>query len=273
VYTFGLLKAHAALDSAGVWHHLSSVTAAGDTVTFTFSSPDVPFAQSIAPTLIVPKHVWSKVANPVTFTNTSPVVSGPYKLASFTPNQYVLAKNSQCWQAAKAPVSKLIFPALTGNKSSQLMLASGNFDWSTLFVPDIRQSWVNKDAAANKCWFPPGGTITLYLNLTQAPFSSVTFRQGLSDGLDRSSIAQKAEDGYVRPASQSGMLLPGMQRWLNPALPGRGLVPYQPQQATALFARAGYHLTGGKLTGPGGKPVTMTIITPNGFTDWCRAPR
>jgi peptide/nickel transport system substrate-binding protein len=268
VYTFGLLKAHAALDSAGVWHHLSSVTAAGDTVTFTFSSPDVPFAQSIAQTLIVPKHVWSKVANPVTFTNTSPVVSGPYKLASFTPNQYVLAKNSQCWQAAKAPVSKLIFPALTGNQSSQLMLASGNFDWSTLFVPDIRQSWVNKDPAANKYWFPPGGTITLYLNLTQAPFSSVTFRQGLSDGLDRSSIAQKAEDGYVQPASQSGMLLPGMQRWLNPALPGRGLVPYQPQQATALFARAGYHLTGGKLTGPGGKPVTMTIITPNGFTDW-----
>ena len=76
VYTFDLMKSHAALDSAGVSHHLSSVTASGSTVTFKFTAPDVPFAQSIAQTLIVPQHAWSKVANPVTFTNTSPVVSG-----------------------------------------------------------------------------------------------------------------------------------------------------------------------------------------------------
>jgi len=175
-------------------------------------------------------------------------------------------KNPDCWQASQAPAARLVFPALTGNQTSQLMLASGNYDWSTLFVPNIHQSWVNKDPGANRYWFPPGGTITLYLNLTQAPFSSMTFRQGLSD--DRATIAQKAEDGYVRPASQSGMLLPGMRRWLAPSLPGGGKVSYQPQQAAALFARAGYRMSGGKLTSPGGKPVTMTIITPDGFTDW-----
>ena len=267
VYTFSLMKKDKALDSAGVWQHLRAVSASGSTVTFTFSSPDVPFAQAIAQTLIVPRHVWAKVANPVTFTNTSPVVSGPYKLASFTPNQYVLAKNPRCWQAASAPVAKLIFPALTGNQTSQLMLASGNYDWSTLFVPDIRQSWVSK-AQGNRYWFPPGGTITLYLNLTKAPYNSQAFREGLSAGLDRATIAQKAEDGYVQPASQSGLLLPGLRPWLDPSLPNGGMVAYQPQTAKSLLTQAGYHLTGGKLTGPDGKQVTMTIITPNGFTDW-----
>lgn len=267
VYTFDLMKQHAALDSAGVWQHLASVTSRGQTVVFTFSSPDVPFAQSIAQTLIVPEHVWSRVANPVTFTDTSPVVSGPYKLASFTPNQYVLTKNADCWQAGQAAPARLIFPALTGNQTSQLMLASGDFDWSTLFVPDIRQTWVSKDPA-NKYWFPPGGVISLYLNLAQAPFDSAAFRQALSAGLDRSSIAEKAEDGYVRPASQSGLLLPGLQSWLDPSLPARGVPGYQPQKAAALLAGAGYHKSGGKLTGPDGKQVTMTLITPDGFTDW-----
>ena len=268
VFTFNLMKRHAALDSAGVWQHLSSVTGSGSTITFRFSTPDVPFAQVIAQTLVVPSHIWSKVANPVTFTNPHPVVSGPYQLASFSPNQYVLAKNSKCWQTAAAPAAKLIFPALTGNQTSQLLLASGDYDWSTLFVPDIKKSWVSRDPSANKYWFPPGGTITLYLNLSKPPYQSQAFRQGLSDGLDRATIAAKAEDGYVQPASQSGLLLPGLASWLDPSLPGHGLVPYQPQQAVSLLAKAGYHKSGNKLTGPGGKQAAMTIIVPNGFTDW-----
>ena len=267
VYTFDLMKRYAALDSAGVWQHLSSVTAGGNVVTFKFSSPDVPFAQAIAQTLIVPQHIWSKISNPVTFTNPHPVVSGPYQVASFNPNQYVLTKNANCWQASQAQVGQLIFPALTGNQSSQLELSSGSYDWATVFVPNIKQTWVQKDASNNKYWFPPGGTISLYLNLTKAPYSSLPFRQALADSLNKATIAQNAEDGYVQPASQSGLLLPNLKSWLDPSLAGSGVIPYQPSQATALFAKAGYDLAGGKLTGPGG-PVKMTIITPSGFSDW-----
>ncbi len=267
VFTFKLLKKYPALDSAGAWQHLASVSASGNAVTFRFSSPDVPFAQAIAQTLIVPQHVWSKVANPVTFTNPHPVVSGPYKLESFNPNQYVLTRNSDCWQAGQAKVGQLVFPALTGNQSSQLELSSGSYSWASVFVPDIKHTWVAKDAAHNKYWFPPGGTISLYLNLAKSPYRSQAFRQALDYGLNKSVIAQRAEDGYVQPASQSGLLLPGLRAWLDPSLASKGQIPYQPKRAAALFARAGFHSAGGKLTGPGGQ-VKMTIITPSGFTDW-----
>jgi peptide/nickel transport system substrate-binding protein len=270
VYTFDLLKKYPALDSAGVWQHLSGVSASGSTVTFAFKSPDVPFAQAIAQTLIVPQHVWSKVPNPVTYTNTSPVVSGPYKLASFNPNQYTLTRNANCWQAAQAKVGQLVFPALTGNESSQLELSSGSYDWASVFVPDIGHTWVGKDPGHNKYWFPPGGTISLYLNLAKKPYNSVAFRQAIDLGLNKPVIAQKAEDGYVQPASQSGLLLPGLKSWLDPSLAAGGQIPYQPSQAATLFGRAGYHETGGKLTGPGGQ-VKMTLITPSGFTDWLQA--
>ncbi|MDA8391422.1 MAG: ABC transporter substrate-binding protein [Actinomycetota bacterium] len=271
LFTFDMLKKFPALDSAGIWKHVSSVTASGNTVTFVFSAPDVPFAQVIASTVILPQHVWSSVSDPATFTNTSPVVSGPFKLGTFNPNQYTLVKNPQCWQASKVAVTKVVFPALTGNQTSQLELARGQYSWATLFVPNINQDWVSKAPQYNHYWFPPGGTISLYMNLAKAPFDSLAFRKALSYGLDRSSIAAKAENGYVHQASQSGILLPNLSRWLDPSLPNSGKVSYDPAKAKAMLASAGYKLSGGKLLSPSGQPVRFSILTPSGFSDWLQA--
>jgi peptide/nickel transport system substrate-binding protein len=267
VFTFDLMKSHPALDAAGVWKHLKSVTADGDKVVMTFTSPDVPFAGTLAQTLIVPQHVWSKVSDPVRYTNTKPVTSGPFTVDSFTPNQYVLKKNPDCWQAGQVQVDKLVFPALTGNSTSQLTLSRGGYDWATLFMPDVDKTWVSKDPKNDKYWFPAGGVITLYLNLGKKPFDDVNFRRALSVGLDRSQVADKAEDGYVQPATQDG-LLPALSSWRDPSLPNHGQVAPNAASANALFAKAGYHKAGGKLVGKDGKPVTFDVNVPNGFSDW-----
>ncbi len=267
VFTFDLMKSHPALDSAGVWKHLTSVTAKGDKVVMRFASPDVPFAGTLAQTLVVPRHVWSKVGNPVTYTNTKPVTSGPYVVDGFTPNQYTLKKNPDCWQAGQVQVDRLVFPALTGNASSQLQLSKGGYDWATLFMPDVKKTWVDKDPAHNRYWFPAGGVITLYLNLGKAPFDNADFRRALSAGLDRSQIADKAENGYVQPAAQDG-LLPALSSWRDRSLSGEGQVRRDDAKATALFAEAGYHRSGDRLVGPNGKQVTFGVNVPNGFSDW-----
>ncbi len=267
VFTFNLMKSHPALDAAGVWKHLKSVTAAGSTVTFAFSSPDVPFAGTLAQTLIVPQHIWSKVADPVTFTNTKPVTSGPYVVDNFTPNQYSLKKNADCWQVGQVQVDRLVFPALTGNQTSQLELSKGGYDWATLFMPDVKKTWVDQDSANNKYWFPAGGVIALYMNLTKAPFNSTAFRQALSTGLDRAQVADRAENGYVQPATQDG-LLPALSSWRDPSLAGGGKVTYDAGLAQAMFVKAGYHRSGNKLVGPDGKQVKFSVDVPNGFSDW-----
>jgi peptide/nickel transport system substrate-binding protein len=267
VYTFDLLKKVPALDAMGIWQHVKSVTASGNTVKIAFTSPDVPFVQQVEQQFIVPQHIWSKVGNPTTFTNTKPVVTGPYVLGTFNPNQYTLTKNKTYWQADKVAAAKIVFPALTGNQQSQLQLSRGGYDWATLFVPDVKKTWVAK-AAGNAYWFPPGGTISLFLNLSKAPYNNATFRQGISAALDRAQIADKAEDGYVQPASQSGLLLPNLNKWLDPSLPNKGVVTQDTSKAMQLFAQAGYTKKGSSLVGKDGKKVTMTIETPNGFTDW-----
>jgi peptide/nickel transport system substrate-binding protein len=272
VFTFDLLKTYPALDSTGIWSQISSVAAAGNHVTFTFKAPNVPFATTIAQTPIVPKHIWSAVSNPAKFTNTHPVGAGPFMLKSFAPTQYTLTKNPYYWDAAKIAPSKVVFPAQATNQTTnQLAVSSGQFDWSYTFLPDVQKTYVDRDPAHNKYWFPPGGTIGLFLNLTKAPFNNVNFRQGISHALDRTTIAQKAVNGYMQQASLSGLILPNLRKWLDPSLADQGLITQNRAAATAAFAKAGFTMHGGKLTNSAGTQASLTIVLPNSFSDWVAA--
>jgi peptide/nickel transport system substrate-binding protein len=272
VFTFNLLKKYPALDTNGVWSQISGVSASGNDVTFTFKAPDVPFAATIAQTPIVPQHIWSTITNPVTFTNTHPVGTGPFMLGSFAPTQYTLTKNPLYWDASKIAPTSVVFPAQATNQSTnQLDVSSGQYDWAYTYMPDVKATYVDRDPTTNRYWFPPGGSIGLFLNLTQAPYNNVNFRQGISLALNRATIARKAVNGYMAPASTSGIILPNEQHWLNPSLPNQGVVSQNIPAAMTAFAKAGYTTKGGKLVGPNGAQASMTITLPNSFTDWAAA--
>jgi peptide/nickel transport system substrate-binding protein len=274
VFTFNLLKKFPALDGKGVWSQINAISASGNDVTMTFNTANVPFAASIAQTEIVPENLWSSMADPSKDPNIKPVGSGPFVLDAFAPTQYSLKKNPTYWQADKIVPAEVLFPAQASNQSTnQLDVVSGKFDWAYNFLPDVKQTFVAKDPAHNQYWFPPGGTICLYLNLTKAPYSDVNFRTGLSLALDRKTIALKAVNGYLDQASMSGLILPNLKKWLDPSLPNQGIVNQDASGAKAAFALAGYSLQGGKLIGKNGKQATMTIVMPGNFSDWVAAAK
>lgn len=271
VFTFQLLKKYPSLDGNGVWQQISDVAATGNDITVTFKAPNVPFASVIASTPIIPQHIWASIADPAKYANPKPVGTGPYVLATFAPTQYTLTKNPSYWQASKIVPTKVVFPAQASNQSTnQLDVSSGKFDWSYNFIPDVKNTYVNRDPQHNIYWFPPGGTIGLYLNLTKAPYNDVNFRQGVSLALDRTTIATKAVNGYLDQASQSGLILPNLAQWLDPSLPSKGLVAQDQTGAKAAFAKAGYSMQGGRLV-KGGQQATMTISMPGNFSDWVSA--
>lgn len=272
VFTFNLLKKYPALDGNAVWGAMTGISASGNDVTITLKSPDVPFAGTIAQTAIVPQHLWASIADPVKYANATPVGTGPFTLELFAPTQYTLKKNPSYWGAASIAPSKVVFPAQATNQSTnQLDVTSGQFDWAYNFLPDVKQTYVARNPTHNVYWFPPGGTIGLYLNLTKAPYSDVHFRKGLSLALDRTTIAKKAVNGYMSAASMSGLILPNLQKWLDPSLPQQGLVSSSRSAALAAFTQAGYTLRGSKLVGSDGAQASMTIVMPGNFSDWVAA--
>ena len=271
VFTFNLLKKNAALDTTGVWAQLASVASSGNTVTMTLKSANVPFASTIAQVPIVPEHLWKSVADPAKYTNTKPVGTGPFTLQKFAPTEYKLKKNGSYWNAKNIAPSQVRFPAQSSNQSTnQLDVTSGKFDWSYNFLPNVQQTFVSRDKQHNKYWFPPGGTIAMFLNLTKSPYDDPNFRLGLSYALNRDVIAKKAVNGYTGAASLSGLILPNLQKYLDPSLPNKGLVTQSTSNAMEAFAKAGYTLKGGKLT-KDGKPATIKVEMPNNFSDWIAA--
>lgn len=265
-YTYQLLKDTPALDTTGAWQDLASVDVDGQTVTFHLSSANVPAASVVLNVPIVPKHLWSEVGDPVTFTDENPVGTGPYKLGDFNDNQYTLVKYADYWQADKVAASEVILPA----SNTQLDVVNNGYDWAYAYMSDVENTWV-KAGEGNTYWFPPGGTVAVIPNLTKAPFNNVDFRQGLSLALDRTKIADVAEEGYVKAAGTSGLLLPNQKDWLDPSLPNGGEVAQDTDAAFEAFAKAGYTKdSSGKLVDSSGTQLSIKLATVNGWTDWLR---
>ena len=271
-FSFDMLKKYPALDTTGVWAQMASDSLSGNTFTVTFKSPNVPFASVVAEVPIVPQHLWASVADPTKYANPNPVGSGPFALDKFAPTQYQLKRNTSYWNASKIAPKSVVYPAQSTNQSTnQLDVTSGKFDWSYQYLPSVKTTFVARDSKHNQYWFPPGGAISLFLNLTKAPYSDVNFRQGVSYALNRTTIAQKAVNGYLTGASSSGLILPNLQDFLDPSLPDKGNVTQDLAKAKAAFARAGYTERGGKLVGSDGKAAAMTLVMPSNYSDWVAA--
>ncbi|MCI1964062.1 MAG: ABC transporter substrate-binding protein [Ancrocorticia sp.] len=264
-FTYDLLKKFPALDTTGVWQYIDTVSAAGNKVTITLKEADVPAANIVLTVPIVPKHIWEDVSDPTTYKDENPVGTGPYVLDKFTATQYTMKKNETYYQADKVAAPELTLPA----SNTQLEVVNNNYDWAYAYISDVENTWVRAHEG-NTYWFPPGGTVAIMPNLTKAPFDNADFRRGLSAALDREKIADTAEEGYVDAAGQTGLLLPNQDEWLDSSIPDKGAITQDLDKAKECFEKAGYTYDGDKLVDSSGQQVSMSLTTPNGWTDWLR---
>ncbi len=269
VFTFNLIKKFPALGGGGVWSQLSSVSASGDKVIFHLKTPDVPLNLTIAEIPIVSQKVWRSVRNPVTFENQHPVVTGPYTLGTYAPTELVLKKNPLSFEAGHVVPKTVAFIAGSSNQATnELLVASGTYDFSYNYFPDVKATYVSRDPAHNKYWFPAGGVVCLYMNLTTAPFSNRNFRQGVSYAINRRSVENKAVFGLEGVAPQTGLMLPAQRAWQDPNIPNNGLITQNTSKALAAFAKAGFTVKNGQMVNSSGKQVSFQIMVPTGWTDW-----
>ncbi|GCE22117.1 ABC transporter substrate-binding protein [Dictyobacter kobayashii] len=272
VFTMNMLHKNAALDLYGVWANLGSVTAQGNQVIFKFKGPSVPMFLRVIETPIVSQHIWGKVSDPVKYTDDKAVGTGPFVPGSFNQEQLVLQRNPTYWQASKVRVKSLVFHKAGTPQVETLKMARGAYDWNAMFVPDVSQSYISRDPTHNHYWFPAGGEIALGMNLSKAPFNDVEFRRAMAYAINRDEISQKAEFGYVKPASQSGLSVPGQDSFLPSDISNKGIFSFDQKQALDILSKAGYKKdSSGKLLGKDGKPLNVTFLVQNGWTDWIQA--
>ena len=273
-YTFGLLKRFPALDGGGLWSFLSSVSAPNaTTVELRLSRVYVPSLALIASVPVVPEHVWSKVADPVTFTNPDPVATGPFTVVrSFSNQMYELGRNPNYWQAGKPKVDALRFLAYPSNDQANLALVEGSVDWAGNFVPAIDRTFVSRDPAHNGYWFPlMGSTVFLYANTTRKPFDDVRVRRALSLSIDRAKVADLAMYGTTVPSGPTG-LSDGYAAWRTELGPAENWTRFDVAEANRLLDEAGLKRgSDGMRRDAKGAPLTFEIGVVAGWSDWVRA--
>lgn len=273
-FTLDLLRRFPALDSGSVWSFLASVEAPdAATVVMRFKRVYVPSLSLVAAVPVVPEHVWSKVADPITFTNPDPVATGPFtEVRSFSNQMYELGRNPHYWQPGKPAVEALRFLAYPSNDQANLALVEGSVDWAGNFVPAIDRTFVARDPAHNRYWFPLlGTTVFLYANTTRAPFDDVRVRRALSLSIDRVRVADLAMYGTTVPSHPTG-LSDGYADWRIQAGKGEDWTRFDVAEANRLLDEAGSRRgEDGLRRDAKGAPLRFEIGVVAGWSDWVRS--
>ncbi len=213
-FTFNLLKTAPGVNSAalaalvGDSAYVDSITAAdAGTVAFTFTRVYTPGLYELISQNIVPEHVWSAVTDVVAFTNETPVGTGPFtEVVSFSGQAYEIDKNPNYWQDGKPAFKGIVWKAFADSNAAALAMASGEIDWSNLFIVDPANNFVAADAANRYFIMEEGPNMAiLALNISRPPFDNVNVRRAISMAINRDQISLIGEGSVVSPADVTGL--------------------------------------------------------------------
>jgi peptide/nickel transport system substrate-binding protein len=270
VFTLMEGKKYSDADINGLWNYITNVTAPdANTVVVQLKEAYTPILWYLGDqTYIVPQHLWQNVGDPAKYPNPNPVGTGPFVLSSFTPQLVDLKRNPNYWQPGLPKVNEIRYPSYNSNASLELDMDRGNLDWISLYTPNLQQGYVQRDPAHNKYWFAPGNDVTLFMNLTKAPFNNLALRKAISLVIDRNQISKVGETGFEAPASPTALILPNQQQFLNPQYENLSTQP-DTSQATQLLNSAGFKKgSDGIYTDPSGKKLSFNLNVVSGWSDW-----
>jgi peptide/nickel transport system substrate-binding protein len=269
-FSFNLMKKFPGLDLNSVWSVLSSATQQGSNqVVFTFKTAAVPYFYYIADqTPIVPQHIWSKIANPVTYADSSPVATGAFMVQPCSQQNITYVANPHYWQPGEPKIAKVLYPAFTSNDPANTYLATGQAQWGSQFIPNI-QSFYTSKSPDNHYWFPPIANVTLIPNLTVPGLNNAAVRQAMAYAIDRNKVSQIGEYGYEPPANQTAVVTPTFSSWTDTAAANQYNYTYNPTKAKQILTSAGFKMgSNGIFASPSGKPLSFTVINIGGYSDW-----
>jgi peptide/nickel transport system substrate-binding protein len=268
-FTFDMLKKFPALDGQAVPY--DTITSNGNTVSVTFTtSMFVKKERWLGQTPILPKHIWSAIAAPDKDVNENPIGTGPYTIKSFTPQTVTLSVRTKDYWQDLPKVKELRYTSYTDNNAETTALSSGETDWSFVFIPNYKTVFTDKDPAHYKVWAPGVlGIHGLYINTAKKPFDNVALRQAMNMVVNREDIFNKAEAGYFHPlvTSVTGLPSPAGDAYVSADYKGKNQAVDVAGAKTVLTA-AGFKLNGSVLSAPNGKPVTLTLTDPSGWSDY-----
>lgn len=278
VFSYMLTKDVPAFDKKAIWSTglLKAVTATDDkTIVFELSKVDTTFLWNLEKYIIVPQHVWSKVAakDIPMFANLNPVGSGPFTDVKYVkPQQFQLCRNDDYYLEGRPYIDCITYRSYNDNSQIQPALMKGEIDWGSNFIADIDNTYVAADPENNHYWYPANDAIHLYVNTKEKPFNDIQVRKALSMALDRDAIVDIAAYGYPTANFNAGGIGELYAPFINKEISEKykDITTYNPDAAKKFLDDAGYKDTDGDgiRNDKDGNNIEFDINVVNGWTDW-----
>jgi peptide/nickel transport system substrate-binding protein len=280
-FSFNVLKENGALDLWSLWKAeggpLTSVTTAGDTVTLNFDSPSPTYFYYAAGQVpILPEHIWSKIpaSKMPTYPDNHPVGTGAYTVGSCSSTNIVYKANPHYWQPGKPAVKTVEWPAYLDNTTGNNCLTDGQCQWGGQYIPNVNQTYIDKNPGAYHNWSPSVSSVTLDINLglKNSPLDNVLVRQAMALAINRNEVGAIGETGSETGSFQDGVA-GGFRSggWVDQAQAASYWNDYAFNQAQAekLLAQAGYtKMAGSVRENSAGQKLAFTMVNNGGYSDW-----
>ena len=207
------------------------------TLEITLAKPRSNFLDKVRGVNIHPKHILEGIAYKDLLTSeyakTKPVGSGPFKLGEYVPEQYYILEANEDYYAGRPYLDRIIMRIGLKGATAIAALEADEIQIAGTVTPDdyIR---LKEDANIAMVGGALGGGLSVFPNLTKAPFDNLQVREAFMYALDREAIVEAYYNGgelaQVLHSNLTGPL----------ASPNVKTFEYDPEKAKALLAEAGW---------------------------------
>ena len=207
------------------------------TVEITLARPRSNFLDKVRGINIHPKHLLEGIAYKdllaSEYAKTKPVGSGPFKLGEYVPEQYYILEANEEYYAGRPYLDRIIMRIGLTGATAIAALEADEIQIAGTVTPD---DYIRLKDSPNVAMVGGalGGGLSVFPNLTKAPFDNLKVREAFMHALDREAIVEAYYNGgelaQVLHSNLTGPL----------ANPNIKKFEYDPEKAKALLAEAGW---------------------------------
>lgn len=198
------------------------------------------------------------------------VSAGPFTLRRVNPGAAVLTKNPDYFGADKIAPSQVVLKNFSGNQQIWSYLKASQLDSAPYVATpaDVMKSILSVKGNTTVTGISQVSA-SLAFNQSVAPFDNIHVRRGLAYAIDRKLVTKIGESTSGKASDvTTGIIAASAKTLLGGELSKLNPYSLSTSKAAQEFTAAGLKQSGGKWMLAGGKPFTVDIQVPTGFSDW-----
>lgn len=195
---------------------------------------------------------------------------GPFELVNGNPNQILMRKSPTYWDASAIAVPRVEFEGFGSNNEQYPAISHHEVTLSGVAAPYAVVQSLIKTPGVHYTTANSYGQEGFYFNDRLAPLNNLDVRKALAYLINRETLLAGQDGGhtpYRWVRHPDGLLGAVAHQWLSSRqISSLNSYSYSPAKAAQLLGKAGLHKKGSTWYLPNGKPFTLSVDGPSGWS-------